>query len=190
MRRTIAAIASLTAVLLAVSLGSTTAHAGGGCRGEPVTDERGTVVEMTGTCFAPTILRITPGETVTWTNVGSLPHTVTGANASWGDYIELELGDSVSHRFESPGVYPYYCLLHPGMIGGVVVGDGEAPGVETVFVQSIERPRPASEAESTGESGGLPTAALVAAAVAGPLALSTAAAGYVLRRRRWRSRGT
>lgn len=185
MLRTFATGIALVAVLTLSIAGARQASAGGGCRGEPVTDERGTVVEMTGTCFTPTILRIEPGETVTWSNAGPLPHTVTGADASWGDYIELELGDSVSHRFESPGVYPYYCLLHPGMIGGVVVGDGGAAGAETVSVQPIERPQPASEAGSTGDGGWLATAALVAA-VAGPLALSTAAAGYALGRRVWR----
>jgi hypothetical protein len=31
---------------------------------------------------------------------------------------------SAAWRFERPGVYPYYCVIHPGMVGAVVVGGG------------------------------------------------------------------
>ena len=30
----------------------------------------------------------------------------------------------MSYRFDQDGVYPYSCLLHPGMVGAIVVGDG------------------------------------------------------------------
>ena len=28
------------------------------------------------------------------------------------------------YRFDQDGVYPYSCLIHPGMVGAIVVGDG------------------------------------------------------------------
>ncbi len=44
---------------------------------------------------------------------------------SWGDPgISLLQGDTVRYRFDEDGVYPYSCLLHPGMVGAIVVGDG------------------------------------------------------------------
>jgi hypothetical protein len=63
------------------------------------------------------------GARVTWLNDQSdLPHTVTGANASWGSFEELAPnGESWSYEFDKEGTYPYYCVLHPGMIGAVVV---------------------------------------------------------------------
>ena len=33
----------------------------------------------------------------------------------------IEMGESVTHRFGEPGIYPYQCYLHPGMVGAIVV---------------------------------------------------------------------
>ncbi len=102
--------------------------AGGACRGQPVTDGTGSMVEMRNLCFTPTVLHIQPGDSVTFVNRDKDPHTVSGANVVWGDYAELSFGQSVAHTFTRPGTYPYYCFLHNGMIGAIVVGDGSGPG--------------------------------------------------------------
>jgi hypothetical protein len=34
----------------------------------------------------------------------------------------------VSYTFEEVGVFPYFCVFHPAMVGAVVVGDGAADG--------------------------------------------------------------
>lgn len=108
----------------------------------PVTEERGTTAVMDErSCFSPTILYVGVGEQVTWTNKSTPPHTVTGANASWGDYTEIKAGDSVEHRFDTAGVYPYYCFVHPGMIGAVVVGDGASSGSESSAALQAVQPR-------------------------------------------------
>lgn len=124
-------VALAFAVIAAVGIATSVVEAGGGgCRDQPVTEERGTTVLMELACFKPTIAHISAGETVTFINQDEMLHTVTGVNSSWGDYTETELGqgDSVEHRFSDRGVYPYYCLLHPGMIGVVVVdGAGGEP---------------------------------------------------------------
>ena len=54
-----------------------------------------------------------------------MTHVVVGVGDSWGDPgISLVQGDTVRYRFDQDGVYPYSCLIHPGMVGAIVVGDG------------------------------------------------------------------
>jgi plastocyanin len=117
-------------LLLGVSLapGVARASGGGGC-GRAVTDDDGTRVRIRNFCFGPTILRVRPGETVTWVNRDAFPHIVLGANGAWGGYDNVQrTGGEVSYRFVSSGVYPYVCTYHPGMTGAIVVGNGMAAG--------------------------------------------------------------
>ena len=118
-------------LLAAVALvpGVAAASGGGGC-GQPVTDERGTAVDIRDYCFSPTILRVSAGEAVTFTNVDPTPHSVLGANATWGDYAGFRKKD-VTYRFSEPGVYPYVCTYHVGMVGVVVVGNGVGGAIGT-----------------------------------------------------------
>ena len=109
--------------------GLASASGGGGCGG-PVTDAKGTGVDIRDFCFSPTILRVSTGETVTFTNVDPVPHSVLGANATWGDYAGFKK-KSVTYRFSEPGVYPYVCTYHIGMVGAVVVGDGVGGAIGT-----------------------------------------------------------
>lgn len=102
--------------------------AGGGCRGFASTEATGDEVQMQGSCFVPTVLHVAAGSTVTWTNASTEPHNVAGATLEWGNYNELRNGETVQHRFEKEGTYPYYCFVHNGMIGAIAVGDGRAAG--------------------------------------------------------------
>jgi hypothetical protein len=79
-------------------------------------------------CFVPTVLHVEAGQTVTWTNEDSAPHSVAGATVEWGNYTEHGQGESVSYQFDRPGTYPYYCFVHNGMTGAIVVGDGRGAG--------------------------------------------------------------
>lgn len=115
-------------VVLAFLAGGTPAvvKAGGGCRGFDSTEATGTAVRMEGSCFVPTVLYAPAGSTITWTNNSTAPHNVAGATLEWGSYNELQNGETVQHRFDKAGTYPYYCFVHNGMVGAVVVGDGSA----------------------------------------------------------------
>jgi plastocyanin len=104
------------------------AWAGAGCHAQEVSDGRGTVVEIAEGCFLPTVLRVEPGATVTFWNHDAMAHSVTGASVSFGSFDELSQDERMAFRFAGNGVYPYFCLLHPGMVGAVVVGDGSGPG--------------------------------------------------------------
>jgi plastocyanin len=132
-------LTALVLALVAVALGlaaPTSAQAGGACRGIPVTISAGDRVEMRQSCFFPTVLEISAGTTVTWINAEDAAHTVSGANLAWGDYATLNRGEAVSHTFATPGAYPYYCFLHPGMIGAVLVRAEGDEGSTTVAAET------------------------------------------------------
>jgi plastocyanin len=114
-------------ISLCVVPSNASASGGGGC-GRRVTDATGLTVTIRQFCFGPTILRVAPGQTVTWINRDPFPHTVVGANAVWGDFSTLKRSARVSYRFIRSGVYPYVCTFHPGMVGAIVVGDGTGLG--------------------------------------------------------------
>lgn len=173
----------LAAVLLAAALVLLAAPvlAGGGVCHEPITDAAGAAVEMRRICFSPTVLRIAPGETVTWTNADEVPHVVVGTG--WGSGSRMQAGESVTHRFDRPGIYAYTCNLHYGMNGAVVVGDGVTRGGGPAGVSLI--PAGGEVVPAGGQTPGEGIApALLAAAVAGALAAGGAGYGVAVLRRR------
>lgn len=178
---------SVTVALLATAWTPSAAVAGGGggCYG-PASDGSGTRAVIEELCFTPTVLHVDPGSTVTWVNRDrGIPHTVTGANRAWGSLEELRLGEEATFRFDRNGVYPYYCVYHPGMSGAVVVGDGSGSGVaRTTGVELVAESSPVSAAsERTEPAAGGP--GNVAWAIGG-LALGIVAGGFgalALRRR-------
>lgn len=124
LRRTL----SIAIVLGSIVLTGAPATAGGGCHSinETITQGRGfkgPSVPMQACAYTPTILFVDPGAQVIWVNKDPVGHTVTGALLSWGSDAPILPGETVSYRFEEAGVYPYYCTIHPGMAGAVVVGD-------------------------------------------------------------------
>jgi plastocyanin len=91
----------------------------------PVTDGAATGVEIADCSFHPTIARVTVGAEVVFVNGSIQPHEVVGANLAWGAHAKLlQPGDDIGWSFDEAGVYPYSCMIHPGMTGAVVVGDG------------------------------------------------------------------
>ncbi len=114
-------------IVVADSGGLRPAEAGGGCRGIPSTAGSGDNVQMAETCFLPTVLHVAPGTTVSFENASTQPHSVSGATLEWGNYNNLGNGETARYTFARPGTYPYYCFVHNGMTGAIVVGDGVVP---------------------------------------------------------------
>jgi plastocyanin len=71
--------------------------------------------------FEPADAAIEPGDTVTWTNNGAVPHTVTAENGLFDSGV-LEPGESYTVDFDGQGTVAYYCTLHPEMRGSLTVG--------------------------------------------------------------------
>ena len=70
--------------------------------------------------YAPAPLRIHAGDTVTFINDDGEAHTVTAKNKSF-DSAGMDSGDRWQHMFMRPGIYPYFCQLHPYMKATIIV---------------------------------------------------------------------
>jgi len=91
--------------------------------------------EETNQCFIPATVFIDVGETVIWSNDDYAAHTVTSGTNEDGidgifDSSLFMSGQTFSWTAEAPGVYPYLCMVHPWMIGTVIVESAPAPTPE------------------------------------------------------------
>ncbi len=77
-------------------------------------------VEIENFSFNPESVTISPYDTVRWTNLDPITHTVTGPEFASGT---LRDGDSFELTFTKKGIYKYYCSIHPSMEGVVIVED-------------------------------------------------------------------
>ncbi len=69
--------------------------------------------------FDPPQLAVKAGTTVTWTNRDDIPHTVVSPGKFRSKALDTD--DSFSFTFTAPGVYDYFCSLHPHMTGKIKV---------------------------------------------------------------------
>lgn len=84
--------------------------------------------EMGDQAYDPSPIKVKSGDTVTWTNDDSQIHTVTSGTDSSDQNMGKEFDSSMlsqnqtfSHKFTTAGEFPYFCQLHPTMVGKVVV---------------------------------------------------------------------
>ncbi|MGO9206964.1 MAG: plastocyanin/azurin family copper-binding protein [Candidatus Limnocylindrales bacterium] len=76
--------------------------------------------------FTPASLTVTVGTTVTWTNTGTVSHTVTADDGSF-DSGTLASGATYKHTFSKAGTYAYHCSIHPSMVARVVYATAARP---------------------------------------------------------------
>ena len=68
--------------------------------------------------FAPEMLTVEVGDTVTWVwNDGAVAHDVVGDDF----HSEVMAEGTFSHRFDEPGTHDYICTLHPNMTATIEV---------------------------------------------------------------------
>jgi plastocyanin len=77
-------------------------------------------VAISNFAFAPQVIVVAPGTTVTWTNADEDPHTVVANDKSFHS-AAMDTDESYSFTFTRPGEYAYFCSLHPHMTGKVIV---------------------------------------------------------------------
>jgi hypothetical protein len=133
-------------------------------------------------CLTPTLLRVQPGETVTFVNRDDYRHMVSGSGYAWSSDGYMKASEAFTATFRIDGVYPYQCFLHPGMAGAVIVGDaaglgaadrggvfvapldvGEEPLPEVVYV--TRAPEPGAASTSSGSPVALVGGILVGVAI-------------------------
>jgi plastocyanin len=90
---------------------------------------------LTDTAYQPNPVQVSVGDTITWTNDDTQPHTVTsGQNAQPDGKFDsspnfnplLAPGQTFSHTLVEEGQYPYFCMLHPNQVGTVIVTSAAA----------------------------------------------------------------
>jgi LPXTG-motif cell wall-anchored protein len=130
--------------------------------------------------FVPATTTISVGDSVTWTNTGTAPHSVTADDGSFDSSPAcpgninacIQGGGTYTHTFGAAGTFGYHCKVHSGMSGTVIVQAGATnPG------------------GGTGGTGGLPNTGpdgttMVLIALGAALLLGGLALALVARRRR------
>ena len=128
------------ALVVVISLGACSSSGAPGRSAEPSStpEKSQTQVSLNGIAFEPDVLEIEPGTSVTWTNEDDILHTVTsGVGKKQGvpgvsedvpgkpdGRFEREMdgaGATFTFTFEEAGTFPYFCAIHAGMTGTVVV---------------------------------------------------------------------
>ena len=77
-------------------------------------------INITGMAFSESTITISVGDTVTWTNLDSAPHTATEDNGVFNSGT-LNNGDTFSFTFTAAGTYTYHCAIHPSMTATIIV---------------------------------------------------------------------
>ena len=150
----------------------------------------GTIVSMQDSCFAGTAHFAPEGTTITISNDGALPHTLTAVDGSF-DTGQVAPGSSTELTIDEAGIYRVFCSLHgtaqgEGMAGVLVVGEpalafaastadspavaGAATGTDET-IRAIEGQR-ATLALNANEVSPLSLVVLLVAGLAAGLALS------------------
>jgi plastocyanin len=112
-----------------ILLAAAGAGACGGCQPVPGSTPRGQSeiaapqtrqVSIDNFTFTPAELTVPAGSKVMWVNHDDVPHTVV-SNAKAFASKALDTDDQFVHVFPSAGTYPYFCSVHPHMIGQIIV---------------------------------------------------------------------
>ena len=76
--------------------------------------------------YVPLHLQVKVGTTVVWINNDNVLHTIQSQNEDGNpsglfNSNVLKTGETFTFKFEEPGLYHYYCSLHPWRIGQITV---------------------------------------------------------------------
>jgi plastocyanin len=101
---------------------------GFGAAGGAVVDAaaKAITIKIDNFAFAPPDLTIAAGTMVTWKNDDGEVHKVQDDHKGFSS-AALDTDDSFSHTFGTPGVYHYFCSIHPYMVGKIVVKPARPP---------------------------------------------------------------
>ncbi len=90
--------------------------------------------------FEPDSATIDAGATVTWTNDGARPHTITDRGGTF-DTGPVAPGANASITFSTPGRYFFFCRINPSKMNGVLEVETGAEPAKTVRVQALDPAR-------------------------------------------------
>ncbi len=86
-------------------------------------DGEATTVEASAAGFAwsPAELPARVGDVITWSNLDRVGHRLATDDGSCRMGSNIRSGGSRSLRFTTAGEYPYFCTVHPGMTGTIII---------------------------------------------------------------------
>jgi plastocyanin len=116
-----------------------------------VTAAAATSVTIKDFAFAPRSISVHVGDSITWTNQDSAPHTATANDGSF-ETGSLSKGKSGSHTFTKAGTFAYICAIHPSMKGTVTVAAAAATP-STPAASAGGKPAQADSASSLPNTG-------------------------------------
>ena len=85
-----------------------------------VAAQTGPRIEIAKHKFNRPTLTVPVGTTVTWLNRDEDVHTIVSTTLAFKS-AGLDTDEAYSYKFTKPGVYEYFCTLHPLMTGKVIV---------------------------------------------------------------------
>jgi len=94
--------------------------------------------EDTDECWLPSVVNVNIGDTVTWSNDDTAAHTVTSGtptdptNENFDSNLFMA-GTTFEVTFDEAGTFEYFCMVHPWMLGTVIVGGTAPPPPPPVF---------------------------------------------------------
>lgn len=185
LRSAIRPIGILSLLVMGV-LGAPPVSAGNPCFHDftmpPASVASGAEIKLLPCAFQPTVTQVAAGTEVTFYNGPQFSHLITGANQEWGSPdVELAPGKTISYTFDKTGIYPYACVLHPGMSGVIVVGDlTDTLAAGTTNQSGAGEPPTSVSTPAESTSNTLP---IVGAGVGAGLVIGAAAAWFAIRRR-------
>ncbi|WP_457112603.1 cupredoxin domain-containing protein [Marmoricola sp. URHA0025 HA25] len=139
---TTAAQAPAKAPARKVSTTSTKTRSSSALAGAMTTGTTKTVAIMN-YAFSPAELNVEVGDTVTWTNMDTAPHTVTVTSGPVKfASANLAKGQTFSYTFTTAGTYSYYCAVHPDMVAKVVVSGTSTTPTPTPTPTPTDPPMP------------------------------------------------
>lgn len=136
------------AIILILALAAIPAFTGGRAAAHQDQEVAVAVIDF---AFDPAEVTVAPGTTVTWTNTGKRPHTVTAQEGSF-DSGRLDPGEQFSFTFDEPGSFDYFCGFHPEMQGTVIVSEGGADAIEvaTATPNDSDAAAPTASSDAAG----------------------------------------
>ena len=108
-------LASVAAVLLIACVSAFTA-----VKSVTAAAPAASTVRIDNFTFSPPEITIASGTAVTWENRDDIPHEVVAEDKAFRSKV-LDTDESYTFTFTSPGIYEYFCALHPHMKGKVIV---------------------------------------------------------------------
>ena len=78
-------------------------------------------IEIKDFAFNPQTITVKSGEKVTWINRDEEPHTIVSVEKQFKKSTALDTDQEFTITAGAPGIYNYYCSVHPKMTGTIVV---------------------------------------------------------------------